>query len=112
MSVYFIQNLNEWVEYLFDLIPSGRHYYNMKNFDLMGMYYCKNNIFKYPSFSYTTAQWNKVDCSMDSCKSLNVFRIAILKTVCPTPSFYKICNPYELKLVRLLPYLILFSYIF
>ena len=78
-------------EYLFNLIPTGQHSYNTQSFDQTETYYCRTDTFKNSFFSYTIAEWNKLDLDIGESKSYAIFRNALLKIGWPNQySVYRI----------------------
>ena len=61
-------------EYLYKLIPAKNSSYNTHNSDHMETYYCKTDIFKYSFFPHAIVEWNRLDHTLPSSKSCNIFR--------------------------------------
>ena len=78
-------------KYLFNLIPTGQHSYNTRGLDQIDTYYCRTDTFKNSFFSYTIAEWNKLDLDIGESKSYAIFRNALLKIGWPNQySVYRI----------------------
>ena len=86
--------------YLFKLIPTAIHSYNIRSLGTYNTYYCRTDMFKNSFFPYTVNEWNKLDSKICASKSFLTFRNSLLRLIRPPENLtFDIQNPVGLKLL-------------
>ena len=53
--------------------------YDIRSSHAVGKYFCRTNTFKYPFFTYTMREWNKLDAQLHNAKPFKKFKNPLLK---------------------------------
>ena len=89
---------NQSPRYLYDIIPSKSGSHDTRNSDNIRQFREKRIFFRNSFFPSTIIEWNNLDLSIRTSKSLHVLKKNILKFIRPTTNnIYNIHNPKGLK---------------
>ena len=78
--------------YLYKLIPSKMHTYQIRNWDDIDAYQCRVETFKSSLLPWTVSEWNKVDLAI-RCSTYSKFRSHLYKECQPALTLFYIHKP-------------------
>ena len=76
---------NQNPKYLYELLPTESHTYDIRNIENVETYYCRTDLFKYSFFLYVIVEWNKLDINLRNAKYFLIFRNSLMKIGRPIP---------------------------
>ena len=91
---------NEYLQYLFHLIPVRHSSQTSRNVYSIPIFSLKHGFFKNSFFPSTISEWNKLDPVIRNSESLSIFRKNILYFIRPAPN--SVYNCHNLKGVKLI----------